>query len=477
MDGTRLPLLPLILHHVPWAFRQVLLQEGIPYRMYGPGPPQGRFLIFDSRSQPSAIVAPGQVVLDLAEFRRQFSQDPLEALEDVGAERLGWQVGPWRLETEAARVNKRRVREELMDRLRGWVESQGGLWLRVAPFPFPYRSAFCLRIDHEDYQPEDFQSTLDALAGQESTTSHFLAAGAFRLAPEALQRLRGLDVGLHGYRYHTYGTEEENWVNIRRGKELLAQAGLEPIGFAGPDGRWNRSLLAALEKLGFAYSSEVGLAYDELPFYPPESEVLQIPVHPIGLHLFLVAAQRASQDHPQQKPDLLRSAQETAGNYFCRLLETCTLAGEPILLHGRVTGYLGRYPQLLRSVLAAASQYGSLWRSTLSEIYRWWQVRSKVYVTVYAAGEGYEVHTHRKPAGFRVAVELWRGAHVAVVPLDGPRRSLQLGALAFEKRPAAARLSPVRIDPPEGLRERLRRWWDRYRRILPEERTQEPLAD
>ena len=477
MDGGRLPLLPLVLHHVPWSFRQALAREGIPYRMYRPGPPQGRFLIFDSRSQPSTIVAPGQVVLDLAEFRRQFVQDPLEALEDVGAERFGWQVGPWRLETEAARVDKRRVREELMDRLRRWVESQGGVWLRVAPFPFPYRSVFCLRIDHDDYQPEDFQSTLDALDGRESMTSHFVAAGAFRLAPEAMQRLRGLDVGLHGYRYHTYGTEEENLVNIQRGKELLAQAGLEPICFAGAEGRWNRSLLAALEKLGFSYSSEFGLAYDELPFYPLESEVLQIPVHPIGLELFLAAAERASQDRPVQKPDLVRSAQDTAVEYFSRLLEIRTLAGEPILLHGRVTGYLGRYPQVLQSVLAAACQYGSLWRSRLSEIYQWWQVRSKVHVTVYEISDGYEVHTHRKPAGFRVAVELWRGVHVAVVPLDRPRRSLQLGSLAFEKRPPAPRLCPVRVDPPEGLRQRLRRWWDRYRRILPEEMTEESLPD
>ncbi len=459
----RLPLLPLILHHVPWSFRQALGQEGIPYRMYRPGPAQGRFLIFDSRSQPSAIVAAGQVVLDLAEFRWEFTEDPFEALEDVGSQRLGWQIGPWRLEGQAARVDKRSVRQQLMDRLRQWVEQHGGLWLRVAPFPFPYRSAFCFRIDHDDYQPEDFLRTLDAIGGWEQATSHCVTAGPFRLAPEALRRLRGLDVGLHGYRYQTYATEEENLENIRRAKELVLEAGLEPIGFAAPGGRWNRALLAALEKLGFSYSSEVGLAYDELPFHPFGAEILQIPIHPISFRLFLDAAEQACRDRPTQKEVIIQSAQDAAIQYFCQMLQTCTLAGEPLLLHSPVTGCLGRYPRLVRAVLTAASQYGSLWRTNLTEIYRWWQVRSKVHLTVYETSEGYEVHTHRKPAGFRVGLELWRGAHVAVIPLDRPRRKLLLSSLAFEKRSAPSRVYPVRIDPPEGFRQRLRQWWEWYR--------------
>ncbi|MCS7304461.1 MAG: hypothetical protein NZ602_05065 [Thermoguttaceae bacterium] len=476
MEGA-LPVLPLVLHHVPWSFRQALQQEGIPYRMYRPGPAQGRFLIFDSRLQPSAIVAPGQIVLDLADFRHQFPQDPFDLLEDGRSERQGWQIGPWRLEAEIARVDKRLVRQQVMDRLRGWLESHGGVWLRVAPFPFPYRSAFCFRLDHSDYHPEEFQRTLEAAEGWHQATSHFITAGAFQLAPEALKRLRGLDVGLHGYRYHSYPTEEENLANISRGKELLEGVGLEPIGFASPAGRWNRALLAALEKLGFAYSSEVGLAYDELPFHPFGSELLQIPVHPISLRLFLEAAEQASRDRPVQKEVLLQSAQESALEYFCQMMENRTLSGEAIFLYGEVPDCLGRYPGVLRAILAAADQYGSLWRTSLGEIYHWWQVRSKVHLTVYQTPDGYQVHTHRKPAGFRVGLELWRGPHVALVPLDRPHRNLLPNALVFEKRFPAPRPCPVRIDSPEGFRHRLRRWWYRYRSIRNEQMSTEALQE
>ncbi|HOM16430.1 MAG TPA: polysaccharide deacetylase family protein [Thermoguttaceae bacterium] len=468
MDG-KLPLLPLVLHHTPRSFRQALAQEGVPYRMYRPGPAQGRFLVFDSRTQPSAIVAPGQVVLDLAELRREFEEDPFDALEDAHSERLQWQVGPWRLQEETARVDKRSVRRRLMDRLRSWIEGQGGLWLRVAPFPFPYRSAFCFRIDYDDYHPEDFHRTLDAVAGWEHRTSHFLTAGEFRSAPEALERLRGLDVGLHGYRHHTYRTEEENLVNIARGKEVLEKAGFEVKGFAAPEGQWNRALLAALEKLGLSYSSEFGLAYDELPFHPLGSEVLQIPVHPVSQRLFLEAAERASRDRPAQKPALIQSALDAAVEYFCNLLQTRTLAGEPLFLYGD-SGCLGRWPRTIRAVLEHAAQYGSLWTATLTEIHGWWQVRSRVHLTVAEDSDGYEVLTHRKPAGFRAAVELWRGSHAAVVPLDRPRLTISPNSLAFEKRAPGSQVRPVRIDPPESFRQRLRRWLD-WRRQTPEEQT------
>ncbi len=462
MDG-RLPLLPLVLHHVPRAMREALAQEGIPYRLYRPGPAQGQFLLFDSRTQPSAIVAPGQVVLDVAEMRGALGTDPFEMLEDTHSERLEWQIGPWRLQEEAARVDKRSVRRQMMDWLRSWIETHGGAWVRLAPFPFPYRSMFCFRIDYDDYHPEDFQHTLDALAGWEQATSHFLTAGEFHTATEALRRLRGMDVGLHGYRHHTYQTEEENYLNIIRGKEFLEKAGFETVGFAAPGGKWNRALLAVLEKLGIAYSSEFGLAYDELPFHPFGSEVLQIPVHPISLRLFLEAAEEAGRDRPAQLPHFVESAIGTALDHFCQLLHNRSRTGEPILLYGHCTGSLGRYPRVLRAVLENLNACATLWPTTLREIDHWWQLRSKVHLTVYGTPEGYEVLTHRKPAGFRVGLELWRGPHVATVPLDRPRLHLSPNALAFEKRSPAPQLRPVRIDPPESFRIRLRRWLDGQR--------------
>ncbi len=70
---------------------------------------------------------------------------------------------------------------------------------------------------------------------------------------------------------------------------MLRSAGIEPSGFVAPHGRFNRTLLIALEMLGVTHSSEFGLAYDELPFAVGSGAVLQIPIHPVCLEIFLEA--------------------------------------------------------------------------------------------------------------------------------------------------------------------------------------------
>ena len=58
-----------------------------------------------------------------------------------------------------------------MELLREQVERAGGIWLRVAAYPYPYRSAFNFRFDHDEYDPHDFDATLTAIAGYESAWS------------------------------------------------------------------------------------------------------------------------------------------------------------------------------------------------------------------------------------------------------------------------------------------------------------------
>src|SRR5207244_3181934 len=99
--------------------------------------------------------------------------------------------------------------------------------------------------------------------------------------PEALARLRGGDVGSHGYWHHTYADADDNLRNVARGIEVLRAAGIEPSGFVAPHGRFNGGLLDALQRLGVTHSSEFALAYDDWPFFPRGSSLLQIPVHPV----------------------------------------------------------------------------------------------------------------------------------------------------------------------------------------------------
>ena len=46
---------------------------------------------------------------------------------------------------------------------------------------------------------------------------------------------------------------------------MLASAGIDPVGFAAPHGRWNAGLDAVLAELGYRYSSDFQLGYDDSP--------------------------------------------------------------------------------------------------------------------------------------------------------------------------------------------------------------------
>src|SRR3990172_7680133 len=117
------------------------------------------------------------------------------------------------------------------------IEAAGGVWLCVSPYPFPYRSAFNFRFDHDEYDARDFAAVMRAIRGYETWTSHFVNAAGHKSAGSAWDALRGLDVGSHGYWHHTYRTIEDNARNILRGIEAIRRMGIEPRGFAAPHGR------------------------------------------------------------------------------------------------------------------------------------------------------------------------------------------------------------------------------------------------
>jgi peptidoglycan/xylan/chitin deacetylase (PgdA/CDA1 family) len=466
MANERLPLLPLILDGVPLGLRQALAQEGVPTHPWRPGPPQGRFLLFDSRMGKHELPAAGQIGIDVSPLRQGFREDPFEALTDERSAPSRWKIGGLVLSEEIARVDKRAVRRRVLEGLRAKIEKAGGIWLRVSPFPFPYRSALSFRIDYDEYDPQDFDATLEAVAGHEGATSHFVSGAAYEDAGEALARLRGLDVGSHGYRHHTYRTAEENLNNIGRGIEVLRGAGIEPSGFAAPHGRFHRQLLLALETLGITHSSEFGFAYDEVPVFLSASNLLQIPVHPVCLGLFLEAARRRGPRSSGPADAEIGAAVDRAIHYFDEAIRARYHSGEPALLYGHPTGRLGRHPQVVRRVFEVARACGALWKTTFSEMSRWWRARAQVRMTVSRYHDEYVLVVRRMAPGYRVGIEYFRARHVASVPLDRHVVRFSPSALGYERRGETPSVRPVRIDRPQGLRGRIRRLID-WERVTP----------
>jgi hypothetical protein len=457
-----LPLLPLVLDQAPPGLRLALAQEGLPVVDREERPLAGRFVIGDSRRGLQTPLASSQTLLDLHSLRSGFPSDPFEALLDEQAARCQWRIGSVAVSEDVARIDKRALRRRLMAGLRRMLESAGGVWIKLAAWPFPYRSAFNFRLDHDEFDETDFDAVLAAIGGHEGSISHYVCGSTHELERAALMRLRGADVGSHGYWHHTYYDAQDNLKNIRRGIDVLEAAGLAPSGYVAPHGRFNRGLAWAMQSLGIGHSSEFGLAYDDLPFFPPGSEVLQIPVHPICLGLFLEATRLDASPRRTSVPnDAANDAIiDGAAAHLADAIGEKYYAGEPVFLYGHPDGRLGRYPRVLGKTLEAAAAYSGLWRTDRTTIARWWRQRAATTFSVSREEDCFVVQASERADSWTSAIEFWRGEHVALLPITSPELRFSPESVAYERRRPARLPNAVRIDGAHSIRSRVRRYLD-----------------
>jgi len=472
-------LLPLLLDGTPPALEQMLRQEGVPVRGVGESGVPARFVLFDGRRGPSRPLTADQTPIEIRGLDGGTLAEALDLFESPRAmesARHTWDIGGFRVAEEVATIDRRGLRRHVLAVLRDALERVGGRWLNISAYPFPYHSLFTFRIDYDNYDAEDLSNVLRAVEGHEHATTHFISGAAYDGRHDALRRFDGLDVASHGYWHHTYRTARENHDNIERGIEVLRRAGLNPSGHASPHGRYNEGLRRAMERLGITHSSEFSLARDDWPFFPDGGQVLQIPIHPICLGLFLDAARTAeafggshSADPTtrfRDNPAARLRAVAAARRHFLAVAKRNYAAGEPIVLYGHPCGRLGRHDELLRDIFATVAEMKAVWRTTFSRLNRWWRARQGIQLAVHAEGDHLVIRSQGLPERWKPAVELWRGRHLARLPLQGPTLRIQRGALAYENRASAEGLHPVRIDSGHGLRGRVARWLD-WEKVTP----------
>jgi hypothetical protein len=450
----RLPPLPLLLWETPPGLELALAQEGVPFVKVLEANPMafraGRFVLFDGRKvalgQVRATLSADHVALDVDQCRQWERVDPFRALIDAESAPASWSIEGLSVIERVARHPKAAIRRKLIDRVRQAVTEAGGIWARLAAYPFPFRSAFNLRLDLDENEPEDYASFAKARRPIDDCSTHFVSTGAYGGITAVLDDLRRVDTQSHGHYHFVYRDPSANARNLERAHGLLVDSGFEPEGFAGPHGRWNEGIDAVLEELGYSYSSDFQLGYDDLPFFPWRgdrfSSVLQVPVHPLCEGVFFEAG----------------GDFRTVADHFARVVRAKVDAGEPAFVYGHPERRLGRYPQIVQALAEAVNRESLLWRTTLTEFARWWRWRSNRRWSVVPRAEGrFEVQFEEWDSTYPLAIELVRGHHVSVIPLAGPRTPFSLQGLAYERRETRTDLpSPSILRGPIGIKAAIR---------------------
>lgn len=455
---STLPVLPLLLWDVPPGLELALAQEGVPHRRIEPTHPlafrAGRFVLYDGQSvgreRLRAMLTPEHAAIDVARLVDDEEADPYRDLVDAEAAPARWRVDGLDLIERVSRKPKAAIRDRLIGRLRAEVDAAGGIWARLALFPCPYRSAFNFRADLDESSPEDYARFARARRPIDDCTTHFVSTRAYGQEPAVLADLRGLDAQSHGHHHVAYRDPEANRRNLQRAHATLVEAGIEPVGFAAPHGRWNRGLDDAVAGLGYQYASDFHLGRDDLPFFPwlgdRFSTVLQVPIHPVCEGLFLDAG--AGDD-----------AGRMTASYLARVVRAKVRAGEPAFVYGHPERRLARFPEILETLAGEVADEPLLWRVTLTEFADWWRWRGERSWTVVAKDGRYEAQFDDWDARYPLAIEIVRGKHSAMLPIRGPRAALRLEDLAYEARNPSSRADlpePTAARGPIGWRSRVR---------------------
>lgn len=452
--------LPLLLWKTPPALEMILRQEGIPVEVLGDRNPfslrAGRFVLYDGRNDSHrsllAMLLPDHVAIDIDQYRQGEPIDPFQALVDHRNGRAIWDLEEASLSERIAARPKAWIRRRLIDRLRETVGAAGGVWLRLSPYPHPYRSAFNFRVDLDEPAPDDYRRFARAREPLADCCTHFVSTHAYGGLPSILADLRRVDTQSHGHFHFVYRDALANRRNIARAEVILRDVGIPPTGFAAPHGRWNHGLDDALEDAGYCYSSDFQVGYDDFPFFPWKekrfSNVLQVPIHPVCEGLFLEAGVRDP---------------VTIAEYFQSVIEQKLNTREPAFIYGHPERRLARMPGVLLHIARLIDGESLVWRTTLTEWARWWRWRGeRRWMVVPREENHFEIQFDEWDSEYPLAVEVHRGRFQCMIPVTGPRMTLRLEDLAYERRADSSEYSdPPRNDPRRPtIRETIRRMLD-----------------
>lgn len=222
---------------------------------------------------------------------------------------------------------------------------------------------FCLRIDADEYEKVSFSGYKNLFKKYKDSITIFFNVNSFKGAASEIKGCSeiGLDVQSHGFYHHTYNDYASNRYNIKKAKDFFLKLGIQTKGFASPMGKWNWSLLKALEDEGYEYSSDFSYDYLGLPSYPirlgQRSSILEIPIFPVAPELFY-------QNGGFRKEDVVI--------YYKKAIDEMLACNLPVIIYAHTSVQYDQIPVVLEELVEYAIAK-NLTHKNMSEIASIWK--------------------------------------------------------------------------------------------------------
>jgi hypothetical protein len=325
-----------------------------------------------------------------------------------------------------AEVSKGEIRKLVINCLGVLFKQQNLYYSHLWYYPNTYSTLFTFRVD-TDFSPwQQIESVIKLTRENELSFTWFVNTQAQEGDLAKFAKLKNQDLQLHCYTHNVFSDDRRNRNNIEKGKELLKSAGIEPVGFAGPFGEWNENLSQVLEDLGFEYSSEFALAYDDLPFYPlkagQKSKVLQIPIHPICAGRLLHAGLDFNQIFV----------------YFRRYIDFCYQAREPIMIYDH-PHRIHQIPQVFDIIFKKIKSMKNIWLTNFTQLMQWWRQREAITYDASIEKEQLKVMTNSDNPIFSLHIVSPSGQETFVPLKNGV---YNLAGLSWSSIPAGVQADP-----------------------------------
>ncbi|MEL6821616.1 MAG: polysaccharide deacetylase family protein, partial [Calditrichota bacterium] len=216
---------------------------------------------------------------------------------------------------------------------------------------------FGFRIDTDFATDEELMALYKLCRKYDIRATWFVEVKSRKERLDIFRDMENQEIALHCFNHRLSRSRAQQSRDIMEALRYMKLADLHPKGYAAPYGEWRHWLPELLRDFGFEYSSEFGLAYDALPFFPPgnrfESLPPQIPIHPISVNRLKHARHTPSQMTAYYLDVLYRNSQNFLPTF---------------LYHHPGQGYLNVWETIFRNVrekeipVMSMGDYAAWWK-------------------------------------------------------------------------------------------------------------------